>query len=110
MPTIEKSKPMYVQHTILCVAVAFLWATHDPDIASGQSTELTEAYTSYNTLYQQDHYSEAEPYAKEALRMGTEEFGPNDPSTANLLSPAKGIGGDTIEVAGQRIPLHGIRA
>jgi tetratricopeptide (TPR) repeat protein len=45
-----------------------------------------EAYNSYNTLYQQGRYSEAEPYAKEVLRLGTEEFGPNDPTTAELLN------------------------
>ncbi len=55
-------------------------------MASGQSSELMEAYNSFNTLYQQGRYSEAEPYAKEALRLGTEEFGPNDPSTAVFLN------------------------
>ncbi len=43
-------------------------------------------YNSFNTLYQQGRYSEAEPYAKEALRLGIEEFGPNDPSTAEFLN------------------------
>ena len=76
---------MHVRRTILCLAAAFLWATHDPNMASGQSSYLMEAYNSYNALYQQGRYSEAEPYAKEALRLGTEEFGPNDPSTATLL-------------------------
>ncbi len=82
---------MHVRRTILCLAAAFLWATHDPDMASGQSSELMEAYNSYNTLYQQGRYSEAEPYAKEALRLGTEEFGPNDPSTAAFLSYLAGL-------------------
>ena len=72
---------MHVRRTILCLATIFFWAAHDPDVASGQSSELMEAYNSYITLYQQGRYSEAEPYAKEALRLGTEEFGPNDPST-----------------------------
>ena len=67
---------------ILCLAATFLWATHDPDRASGQSSELMEAYNSFIALYQQGRYSEAGPYAKEALRLATEEFGPNDPSTA----------------------------
>ncbi len=52
----------------------------------GQSPELMEAFNSSITLYQQGRYSEAEPYAKEALRLGTEEFGPNAPSTAALLN------------------------
>ncbi len=78
---------MHVRRTFICLAAAFLWATHDPDVASGQSSELMEAYNSYSTLYQQGRYSEAEPYAKEALRLGTEEFGQNDPSTAVYLNP-----------------------
>ncbi len=82
---------MHVQNMILCLvtvfllAAAYLWATYDPDMTSGELSELMEAYNSYNTLYQQGRYSEAEPYAKEALRLGTEELGPNDPTTAALL-------------------------
>ncbi len=60
MPPAERPKPMRVRRTILCLAAAFLWATHDPDMASGQSSELMEAYNSYNALYQQGRYSEAE--------------------------------------------------
>ncbi len=83
---------MHVQNMILCLvtvfslAAAFLWATYDPDMTSGESSELMEAYNSYDTLYQQGRFSEAEPYAKEALKLGTEEFGPNDPTTAALLN------------------------
>ncbi|MCZ6452893.1 MAG: tetratricopeptide repeat protein, partial [Alphaproteobacteria bacterium] len=77
---------MLVRRTFICLAAAFLWATHDPDMASGQSSELMAAYNSYNALYQQGRYSQAEPYAKEALRLGTEEFGSNDPNTADLLN------------------------
>ncbi len=77
---------MHVRRTIFCLATIFFWAAHDPDVASGQSAELMEAYNTPNTLYEQGRYSEAEPYAKEALRLGTEEFGPNDPFTAGLLN------------------------
>ena len=31
-------------------------------------------------------YEEALPFAEEALRLGEEEFGPNDPPTATLLN------------------------
>ncbi len=86
MPTAESLNPMQFRRTILCLATIFFWAAHDPDVASGQSSELMEAYNSYNTLYDQGRYSEAEPYAKEALRLGTEEFGPSDPTTATLLN------------------------
>ncbi len=63
---------MHVRRTILCLATIFFWAAHDPDVASGQSSELMEAYNWSNILYQQGRYSEAEPYANEALRLGTE--------------------------------------
>ncbi len=77
---------MHLRRTILCLATIFFWAAHDPDMASGQSSELMDAYNSFITLYQQGRYAEAEPYAKEALRLGTEELGPNDPITASLLN------------------------
>ncbi len=86
MPTAERPKPMLVRRTILSLAIIFFWAAHDPDVASGQSSELMEASNSFNTLYQQGRYAEAEPYAKEALRLGTEEFGAKDPSTAAHLN------------------------
>ena len=91
MPTAERPKAMHVQNMIFCLATffllaaAFVWATYDPDMTSGESSELMEAYNSYNSLYQQGRYSEAEPYAKEALKLVTEEFGPNDLNTAALL-------------------------
>ncbi len=77
---------MHVRRTILCLATIFFWAAHDPDMASGQSSELMEAYNSDITLDQQGRDSEAERYAKEALRLGTEEFGPDDPTTATMLN------------------------
>ena len=82
---------MHVRNMILClgtlflVAAAFTWANFDPDMTSGESSALATAYSSYNTLYRQGRYSEAEPYAKEAIRLGMEELGPNDPTTAALL-------------------------
>ncbi len=82
---------MHVRRTILRLAAKFFGTAHDPDMASGQSSELMEAYNSSSTLYQQGRYSEAEPYAKEALRLGTEEFGPNDPTTAALLDKLAGL-------------------
>jgi Tfp pilus assembly protein PilF len=91
MPTAERPKAMHVRNMIFCLgtvfllAAAFVWATYDPAMTSGESSELMEAYNSYNTLYQQGRYSEAEPYAKEALKLVTVEFGPNDPNTAALL-------------------------
>ena len=71
--------------TLFLLAAAFVWATYDPDLASGERSELMEAYNRFNTLYQQGRYSDAEPYAKEALRLGTEELGRNDPAIVALL-------------------------
>ena len=91
MPTAEKSKAMHVRNmilslsTVFLLAAAFVWATYDPDLASGERSELMEAYNRFNTLYQQGRYSDAEPYAKEALRLGTEELGRNDPAIVALL-------------------------
>jgi hypothetical protein len=85
MPTAERPKPMHIRRTILCLAAIFFWAVHDPDVASGQSSEFMEAYNSYNSLYQQGRYSEAELYAKEALRLGTEEFGRLCQTNANQV-------------------------
>ncbi len=86
MPTTERPKPMHVRRAILCLATIFLWAAHDADMASGQLSEFMEAYSSYDTLYQQGRYSEAEPYAKEAVRLGKQEFGPSHPNTATTLN------------------------
>ncbi len=96
MPTADGPKPMHVRRTILCLAAlclaalclaaTFLWATHDPNMASGQSCELMEADNSYTALYQQGRDSEAEPYAKKALGLGKHEFGPDHPTTATLLN------------------------
>ncbi len=47
---------MNVRRIVLCLAAAFLWATYEPDMASGQSSELMDAYNSFNTLYQQGRY------------------------------------------------------
>ena len=44
---------MHVRRTILCLATIFFWAAHDPDMASGQSSELMEAYNSFITLPEQ---------------------------------------------------------
>ncbi len=77
---------MFVRRLIVGFVAIFLWVAHDSDMASGQSPELREVFTTYSTLYEQGRYSEAEPYAKEALKLGTQEFGPNDPTTATLLN------------------------
>jgi tetratricopeptide (TPR) repeat protein len=71
--------------TVFLFAAAFMWANYDPDLASGERSELMVAYNRSNTLVQQGRYSEAEPYAKEALILGTEELGRSDPAIVSLL-------------------------
>ena len=77
---------MRFRQTILCLAVILSCLTHGSDAAYGQSPALTEAQNRYITLYQQGRYSEAIPYATEALRLGVEEFGPDHTTTARLLN------------------------
>ena len=71
--------------TVFLLAAAFVWANYDAELASGERSELMVAYNRSNTLYRQGRYSEAEPYAREALRLGTDELGRNDPAIVALL-------------------------
>jgi tetratricopeptide (TPR) repeat protein len=88
---VERPKAMHARNmflslcTVFFIAAAFVWATYDPDLASGERSELMVAFNRTNTLVQQGRYSEAEPYAKEALRLGTEELGRRDPAIVTLL-------------------------
>ncbi len=77
---------MHVRRTILCLAAAFLWATHDPDMASGQSSELMEAHKSYKTLYQQGRYAEAEPLYQRSLAIREKALGPEHSDVAQSLN------------------------
>ena len=43
---------MHVRRTILCLATIFFWSAYDPDMASGQSSELMEPARLYNENYQ----------------------------------------------------------
>ena len=68
---------------IACVLLALLlW----PVLARGQSPELWEAYERYEELDAEGRYDEAIPFAEEASRLGEDEFGSNDPTTATLLN------------------------
>ena len=82
---------MQSRSTVLCLAAGLIWFGQVSDMAYGQSSELDEAYNTFNSLYQQGRYSEAVPYAKEALRLGEEEFGPDDPTTATILNNLAGL-------------------
>ena len=77
---------MRLRKTIHCLAVTLLCLTLPYEMANGQSSTLLDAFNRYNTLYQQGKYSEALPYATEALRLGKDELGPDHPTTAILLN------------------------
>lgn len=56
---------------ILCFLVA-LW----PGLALAQSAALMDAYNRYKALDAQGRYAEAERFARKALELSKEEFGP----------------------------------
>jgi tetratricopeptide (TPR) repeat protein len=68
------------------LAAALLWLAFWPAPVQSQSAALMEAYNQFSQLYAQGRYQEALPFAEKALRLGEEEFGPNDPTTAVFLN------------------------
>ena len=54
--------------------------------ALAQSPDLMAAYRQYKALKAQGKYAEAEPFARKALELGKDEFGPNHQSCATLLN------------------------
>ena len=54
---------MHVRRTILCLASIFLWAAHDPDVASGQLAEAAASEGPSLELV-------AEPEQKHCLLIG----------------------------------------
>ena len=57
----------------------------------GQSATLMDAYNRYLELRAEGRYQEALPFAKEAVRLGTQEFGPDHPTTAGLFNDLAGL-------------------
>ena len=76
---------MFVRRLIVGLVVIFLWVAHDSDMASGQSPELREAFTTYSTLYEQGRYAEAELLYWEALAIVETNLGPDHLSVAGHL-------------------------
>ena len=75
-----------INHRTTELLVGLLWLALWSGAARGQSPELQEAYDSFEVLYAKDYYEEALPFAKEALRLGKQEFGLDHPITATLLN------------------------
>ncbi|MHC4094405.1 MAG: tetratricopeptide repeat protein, partial [Planctomycetota bacterium] len=57
-----------------------------PGVARGQSLEFMDAYNQSSELYAQGRYQEALPFAKKALGLSEEEFGPYHLGTASSLN------------------------
>ena len=64
------------------VAHLVLW----PGIAGAESEALMEQYNQYKALNEQGKYDEGLPFARRALELGEDEFGPDHPTTAILLN------------------------
>ena len=70
--------------SLLRVFLAVLWLW--PAAASGQPAELDDANNRFMALYAQGRYQEALPFAKNALRLGEREFGPDHLNTTTFLN------------------------
>ena len=68
----------------LCI-LCFLLAL-SPGLALAQSAALMDAFNQSQALYEQGRYAEAEPFARKALELGQQEFGPNHPNTGSFLN------------------------
>ncbi len=73
------SKHVFV---VLFVVLLFSW----PGTAAAQSDALMQAFQQYQALEKQGRYAEAERFARKALELGEQEFGPEHPTTATLLN------------------------
>jgi tetratricopeptide (TPR) repeat protein len=62
---------------LLCLVV---W----PGMTHGQSSALIAAINRYSELYTQGRYEASLPFAKNALKLSEQEFGPDNPITTSL--------------------------
>ena len=56
-----------------------------PGAIHGQSPEIESAHNRFSELLAQGRYKEVPPFAEKALRLVEEDFGPDHPTTADLL-------------------------
>ena len=75
---------MHLRRTILCIAVTFLWATHDPDMASGQSSWQSDMDAGVEAYVEGD-YAEAGKQFAAAVKVA-EAFGQEDPRLPTSLN------------------------
>ncbi len=67
---------------LILVALFVIW----PGISGAQSDALMGQFNRFKALWQQGKYAEAIPFAKRALELSEEEFGPDDPNTATFAN------------------------
>ncbi len=67
---------------VLFVVLLFSW----PGTAAAQPDALTRAFQQYQVLEKQGRYAEAERFARKALELGEQEFGPEHPTAAIFLN------------------------
>ncbi len=75
-----KTTPLW--SVVFALAAAFLL----PHNVRAQSDDLLNARESFDTLYDQGRYDEAEPHALEALALSETEFGPEHAYTVKSLN------------------------
>ncbi|MEE9545851.1 MAG: tetratricopeptide repeat protein [Rhodospirillales bacterium] len=66
----------------IILILLFSW----PGTAAAQSDALTRALQQYQALAKQGRYAEAERFARKALELGEQEFGPEHANTAAILN------------------------
>ncbi len=69
----------YLLVGLFCLA---LW----PGETRGQSLESSDAFNRGSALFAQGRYQEAQPFLEKALRLSEQEFGPDHPNTAAVMS------------------------
>ena len=70
---------------IAFLALLFATSVATTDARAQQGESLNAAFAQYKTLRDTGRLAEAEPYAREALRLGEELYAPDDPQLAHLL-------------------------
>ena len=71
---------------LICATALAIGLLVSPVVTHGQSPALSDAYERFSELYAEGRYAEALPFAKEAVRLGEHEFGPEHPTTATYLN------------------------
>ncbi|HIJ43692.1 MAG TPA: tetratricopeptide repeat protein [Rhodospirillaceae bacterium] len=82
---------MNVANNHLLAAFILILLFSWPGMAAAQSDELMRAYKQYQALEKQGRYVEAERFARKALELAEQEFGPEHPTTAAFINNLAGL-------------------